>query len=151
MNNDLETQGGTIGDGDSGSLPPLALQCHQHPVALAGTGAVIGKFNRDTMVMTVGFLGTVIFAALVLAVQDLHPKAAVVTDETTQTGGGLSLNANPGALAKIADLNAKNTGEMTSDPATNLDDGFDPENSPTSPHANGTSARFCASDPTKDS
>ena len=43
-----------MGDGDSGALPTLALQRQQHPVALAGTGAVIRKFNRDTMVLTVG-------------------------------------------------------------------------------------------------
>jgi hypothetical protein len=128
-----------MGGGDFGALPAPALQCHQHPVALAGTGAVISKFNRDTMVLTVGLLGTVIFAALVLAVQELHPKTAVVTDEPNQTGGDLSLNANPIALAKIAGLNAKHTGETTSDPATNLDEGFNPENTQTGPHANARS------------
>ena len=82
-----------MGDGNSEALPALALRCNQHSVALAGTGAVISKFNRDTMVLTVGLLGTVIFAALVLAVQDPHPKTAVVTDEASQPGGDLSLNA----------------------------------------------------------
>jgi hypothetical protein len=53
MNNDLETQGGIIDGGDSGALTTLALQRQRHPVALAGTGAVISKFNRDTMVLTV--------------------------------------------------------------------------------------------------
>ena len=127
-----------MGDGDSGALPTLALQRQQHPVALAGTGAVISKFNRDTMVLTVGLLGTVIFAGLVLAAQDLHPKAAVVTDEATQTGGDLSLNANPAALSEIAGFDAKNTAEVTSDPATNLDEGFNAENSQTIPHANAS-------------
>ena len=93
-------------------------------MALAGTGAVISKFNRDTMVLTVGLLGTVILAGLLLAAQDLHPKAAVVTDEVTQTEGDLSLNANPAALSEIAGFDAKNTAEVTSDPATNLDEGF---------------------------
>ena len=65
-----------MGDGDSGALPTLALQRQQHPVALASTGAVISKFNRDTMVLTVGLLGTVIFAGLVLAAQDLLQKLA---------------------------------------------------------------------------
>ena len=74
MNNDLETQGGIMGDGDSGALSKVALRRQQHPVALASTGAVISKFNRDTMVLTVGLLGTVILAGLVLAAQDLHPK-----------------------------------------------------------------------------
>ena len=83
-----------MGDGESGALPTLALQRQQHPVALAGTGAVISKFNRDTMVLTVGLLGTVICAGLVLAAQDLHPRAAVVADEATQTEGDRSLNAS---------------------------------------------------------
>lgn len=128
-----------MGDGDFGTLPVPALQCRQHPMALAGTGAVISKFNRDTMVLTVGLLGTVVFAAFVLAVQDLHPKAAVVTDEAPQTRGDISLNANPAVLAEIAGLNAKNTGEITSDPARNLDEGFNRENPQTGPHANASS------------
>ncbi len=128
-----------MGDGDSAALPALALKCQQHPMALAGTGVVISKFNRDTIVLTVGLLGTVIFAALVLAVQELHSKAAVVIDEATQTGGDLPPNANPAALSKIMGLNAKNTGEIASDPAMNLDDGFNPENSQTGPHANARS------------
>jgi hypothetical protein len=45
MNNDLETQGGIMGDGDPGELTTLALQRQRHPVALAGTGVVISKFN----------------------------------------------------------------------------------------------------------
>ena len=60
-------------------------------MALAGTGAVIRRFNRDTMWLTTGLLGTVIFAALVLAVQERHPKTAVVAEEASQTGGDLSL------------------------------------------------------------
>lgn len=126
-----------MGDGDSGALPTHALQRRQHPVALVGTGAVISKFNRDTMVLTVGLLGTVILAGLVLAAQDLHPKAAVVTDEATQ--GDLSLNANPAALSEIAGFDAKNTAEVTSDPATNLDEEFNAENNQTIPHANARS------------
>ena len=119
--------------GDSGALTTLALQRQHHPVALAGTNAVISKFNRDTMVLTVGLLGTIIFAGLVLAAQDLHPKAAVVTAEAT--GGDFSLNANLAAL-ESAGFDAKNTAEVTSGPATNLDEGFNAENSQTISHAN---------------
>ena len=128
-----------MGDGESGALPTLALQRQQHPVALAGTGAVISKFNRDTMVLTVGLLGTVICAGLVLAAQDLHPRAAVVADEATQTEGDRSVNANPAALSEITGFDAKNTVEVTSDPATNLYEGFNAENSQTIPHANAKS------------
>jgi hypothetical protein len=131
MNNDLETQGGIMDGGDSGALTTLALQRQRHPVALDGTGAVISKFNRDTMVLTVGLLGTVIFAGLVLVAQDLHPKTPVVTDEATQTGGDSSLNANLAALSEREDFGAKNTADLTSDPATGLDEGLNAENSQT--------------------
>jgi hypothetical protein len=62
MNNGLKTQGGIMGDGDSGTLTALALQRQHQPVALTGTNAVISKFNRDTMVLTVGLMGTIISA-----------------------------------------------------------------------------------------
>jgi hypothetical protein len=134
MNNGLKTQGGIMGDGDSGTLTALALQRQHHPVALAGTNAVISKFNRDTMVLTVGLMGTIISAGLMLAAQDLHPKAAVVTAEAT--GGDFSLNANLAALSESAGFDAKNTAEATSSPATNLDDRFNAENSQMISHAN---------------
>jgi hypothetical protein len=41
MNKDIETQGGVIGDGDSRTLPAPPLPNQEHPVVLAGTGAVI--------------------------------------------------------------------------------------------------------------
>jgi hypothetical protein len=88
------------------------------------------------MVLTVGLMGTIILAGLVLVAQDLHPKAAVVTDEVTQTGGDFSLNANLAALSESAGFDAKNTAEVTSGPATNLDEGFNAENSQTISHAN---------------
>ena len=116
-----------MSDGDSRALLALALQSQGHPVALAGTRAVIRRFNRDTMLLATGLLGALIFAALVLAVQELHPKAAVVKDEATRTGGDLSLNANPAALSKIVGLDAGNTDEMSSGPVTNADDGGTPQ------------------------
>ena len=39
------------------------------------TSDVISRFNRDTWWLAAGVLGTVIFAALVLAVQERQPKA----------------------------------------------------------------------------
>ena len=138
-NLDSEIQGGITGDGDSRALPAPPLQSREHPVALAGTGAVIRRFNRDTMWFTTGLLGTVIFAALVLAVQERHPKSAVRTDEASQTGGDLLLNANPAALSKVVGLNGKSTDEISSGPATNVDDGFSPEINHSDLHTNARS------------
>ena len=61
-------------------------------MALAGRGAVIRRFNRDTMVLTTGLLGTVIFAALVLAFQERH-----------QRGGFAASRAIEGLAAKISE------------------------------------------------
>jgi hypothetical protein len=54
----------------------------------------ISGFNRDTVWLAVGVLGTVVFAALVLAVQECQPKAP-------QTEKDLSLNANPGGARSV--------------------------------------------------
>jgi hypothetical protein len=40
------------------------------------TSDTISKFNRDTVWLTTGVLGTVVFAALVLVIQKCQPKAA---------------------------------------------------------------------------
>jgi hypothetical protein len=58
------------------------------------TGDTISRFNRDTVWLTTGVLGTVIFAALVLAVQEHQPKA-------TQAERDLLLNANPATVASV--------------------------------------------------
>src|SRR5580700_9657511 len=59
--------------GESRALPAPALQTPKHSVALPGTSDVIRRFNRDTVWLATGVLGTVIFAALVLAVQEHQP------------------------------------------------------------------------------
>ena len=114
-------------DGDSRTLPAPALPNREHPVVLAGTGAVIKRFDRNTILLAIGLLGTVIFAALVLAVQERYQKAPVFPDERGQTAGELSLNANTSVLSKVRGLDAESIGETTSSPATNSDDAFKPE------------------------
>ena len=126
-----------MGNGDSRALPAPALPNQEHPVVLAGTGAVIKRFNRNTMLLATGLLGTVIFAALVLAVQERYQKVPVFTDEPGQTAGELSLNANAPALSEVWGLDTESTGEITSGPATNSDDAFRPEIS--QPNANARS------------
>jgi hypothetical protein len=65
----------------------------------------ISRFNRDTIWLAVGVLGTVAFAALVLAVLECQPKAP-------QTERDLSLNANPGA-ARTVTASSNFSGKMT--------------------------------------
>jgi hypothetical protein len=58
------------------------------------TSGMIRRFNRDTVWLATGVLGTVIFAALVLAVQEHQPNA-------TQAERGLLLNASPATVASV--------------------------------------------------
>jgi hypothetical protein len=58
------------------------------------TRDTISRFNRDTVWLATGVLGTVIFAALVLAVQEHQPNA-------TQAERGLLLNASPATVASV--------------------------------------------------
>ena len=58
------------------------------------TSDVIRGFNRDTAWLATGVLGAVVFAALVLAVQEYHPTNVNSTGESVQAGSDRLLNAN---------------------------------------------------------
>jgi hypothetical protein len=58
------------------------------------TNDVIRGFNRDTARLATGVLGAIIFAALVLAVQEHHPTKVKPTEEVVQAGSDRLLNAN---------------------------------------------------------
>ena len=75
-NQDDEPLGEIADDGEPRVLNGLPLQTREYPLALRGTPIVMRAFNRNTMLVATGLLGTVIFAALVLAVQERHPMAA---------------------------------------------------------------------------
>jgi hypothetical protein len=94
QNLDNETQGEIVGDGESRALHAHPCQTQEHPVALTAAHKVVRRLNRDTTWLATALLGSVIFAALVLALQERHPKAADLTKEARQTGGNLLLNAN---------------------------------------------------------
>jgi hypothetical protein len=81
----------------------------------------------------------VIFAALVLALLECHPKADDLIKEARQTTGSVSLNANPSALGNVADSNGQSTSEIISRQATSVDHGFTPEIKQPDVQANATS------------
>ena len=56
------------------------------------TSDKIRGFNRDTWWLATGVLGAVIFAALVLAVQEYHPTEVNPSEEAVQAGRDLLLN-----------------------------------------------------------
>ena len=97
-------------------------------LALEGTRNVMRRFNRNTMVVAIGLLGTVIFAALVLAVQEHLPRPAEVAEKAMQTSGGVMPNVNPVGISEVAGLGpGKSTDKISSEQATSIDDGFTPE------------------------
>jgi hypothetical protein len=58
------------------------------------TSDIIKGFNRDTVWLATGVLGSLVFAALMLAVQEYHPTNVHPTGESVQAGIDRSLNAN---------------------------------------------------------
>ena len=130
-NQDNEPLGEIADDGQPSVLNALALE---------GTRNVMRRFNRNTMLVATGLLGTVIFAALVLAVQEHHPLPAEVAKKAMQTSGEVLPNANPVELSEVAGLSGKSTDKISSDQATSFDDGFTPEINHAYPQANVSSS-----------
>jgi hypothetical protein len=114
-------------DEEPRALNALPLQTREHPLALPGTQNVMRRFNRTTMWVATGFLSTVIFAALVLAVQERHPMAANLAEEARQTSGELLPNASPAVLSEVVVSSGKSTDEIIPGQATSSDHGFTPE------------------------
>ena len=117
-NQDNEPLGGIAYEGQPGVLNPLALD---------GTLNVMRTFNRNTIVVATGLLGTVIFAALVLAVQEHHPLQQRSPKKAMQTTGEVLPNANPVELPEVVGLSGKGTDKMSSKQATSFDDAIAPE------------------------
>jgi len=67
--------------------------------------------------LATGVLGTVVFAALVLAFQERRPKA-------TQAERNLLLNANPATVADPVAKNCSSNGKMTAGPGSSVDHVF---------------------------
>jgi hypothetical protein len=117
-NQDNETLGEIAYDGQPSVLNALALD---------GTLNVMRRFNRNTMVVATGLLGTVIFAAMVLAVQEHHILPAEVAKKTVQTSGEVLPNANSVELSEVVSLSGKGTDKMSSEQATSFDAGLTSE------------------------
>jgi hypothetical protein len=118
LNQDNEPLGEIAYDERPGVLNALASD---------GTLNVMRRFNRNTMVVVTGLLGTVIFAALVLAVQEHHPLPAEVAEKAMRTRGEILPNDNPLELPKVVGLSGKSTDKISSKQATGFDDGIAPK------------------------
>ncbi len=106
------------------------------------TSDMIIRFNRDTRWLATGLLSTLVFAALVLAVQELNPRKPNPTKEGVQAGSELSLNANPAPPS----LNGMSSTDKTTSGQSSIVDHALTE---ISPHENPSSkAATIASTPT---
>ena len=94
---------------------------------------MIRGFNRDTGWLATGVLGTVIFAALVLAVQEHHPMKVNPTEEAIQAGSDLSLYANDVTVGSV--VSNRSIGKMASGEGNGVDHACNkasPQDDPTS-------------------
>jgi hypothetical protein len=110
--------------GQPQALNALRLKVRKHPEALLDRDNVMRAFNRNTMCVAAGLLGTVIFAAMVLAVLEHHPLPVEVVQKGGAKDGGVLPNASPVALSEVLDSSRKNTDEISSGRETSVDNGF---------------------------
>jgi hypothetical protein len=105
-------------------LPGPPLQTREHPPALAGTIKVIRRLNRNTTWVAAGLLGSVVFAALMVALQEPHRKADDLAEEPRQIRGDVLLNADSAAPSNVVGSNGKSNDEIISEQATSVNHGL---------------------------
>jgi hypothetical protein len=81
------------------------------------TSDTIRKFNRDTVWLATGVLGTVVFAALVLVVQECQPKAK-------QAESSLLANFDPERAGSAPAKDSGSNGKMTPGQGSGVDHAF---------------------------
>src|SRR5271165_4229366 len=101
------------GDGTSRALPAPELATQMNSLALPGTSDMIRRFNRDTWWLATGVLGAVVFAALVLAVQERDPRKPNPAKSGVQAGSDLLLNDNPAARSTSVGSNGMSSTDKT--------------------------------------
>jgi hypothetical protein len=120
--------------------PPAEIAGDEQPsvlnaLALDGTVNVMRRFNRNTMLVATGLLGTVIFAALVLVAQEHNLLPAGVTEKVIQTNVEVLPNASPVELSEVTGLSGKGIDKISLEQAPSFDKGFTPEINHASPQA----------------
>jgi hypothetical protein len=86
------------------------------------TNDIIRRFNRDTGWLATGVLGSVVFAALALAVQERYPRKVNSTDGKVQVGTDLSLSTNPATVGSV--VAKSSTGNNTPEQGSSVDHAF---------------------------
>ena len=93
---------------------------HENPASLTRSYNVIKKFNRNTTWVATGLLGSVFFAALMVALQDRRIKSDEPSIEESQSPVELTPNLNPAAFTNSTSTNDKQIGEVVSEQPTSL-------------------------------
>jgi hypothetical protein len=96
------------------------------------TSDIIRGFNRDTARLATGVLGIVIFAALVLAVQEHHLTKLNPTEEAVQAGSDPLLNTNAATVGSVVSKSSND--KMASEEGNGVDHAFN-KTSPQDDHS----------------
>jgi hypothetical protein len=104
-----------------------------------GIYKTIQRFNRNTTWVAMGLLAPVVFAALMVALQDRYQKVDNRTEEPGQTTGDMLPNTNPTALSYVASSSEQDIGEIASGQPSNVDSELTPSISPLAVDSNATS------------
>ena len=98
----------------------------ENPMSLRDLGGVIKRFNRNTTWVATGLLGSVIFAAAMVAIRDHHDQTKYITSQATQNTNAHFSDSSPAAISDQKDSNEKSTNEIVSEQARSLDGGITP-------------------------
>jgi hypothetical protein len=98
---------------------------HEDPASLTRMYNAIKKFNRNTTCVATGLLGSVIFAALIIALQDRQSKSDDPPNKASQSTVDFSPRADPLAITDFP-ANEKSTPEIVSEQPPSLGRGLTP-------------------------
>jgi hypothetical protein len=116
-----EIQGETASRADSMSLHDPRSEISELPMTLTSALKAIARLNRNTTWVATGLLGSVLFAAVMVAVRNPHPETDDVRDVPEQFKSDLLANPKPAADFSVAGFAEKSAGEITSGQATSVD------------------------------
>jgi hypothetical protein len=118
---------GEAANGSPTIQPDRRPEILQPEVALTSALKAIAKLNRNTTWVATGLLGSVVFAAVMVAVRDPHPKTADVTEVAQPFKSDLSPSTNPATEFSGSGSTDKGAGEANSGQPTSVDFGVTPE------------------------
>jgi hypothetical protein len=102
------------------------LDDHEDPASLSRIYNVIKRFNRNTTWVATGLLGSVIFAALMVAFLDRQGNSDEPTAKASQSTRDLARNVKAVAFTDFSSPDEKQISEVVSEQPTSADTGVTP-------------------------